>query len=367
MIAAGSMTLAVVASLAARDAAAAEDPYAPAKAIVADIGRVVTPAGVDETFEVTLGGVRQVVNVRGANRANPLLLFVHGGPAAVEMPIAWSFQRPWEDFFTVVQWDQRAAGRSLRLEDRATVGATLTPDRYRDDAIELIELLRTRYGQPKVFLLGHSWGSVVGLSVAAARPDLLYAYVGVGQVIDFRRNEVEGYRWTLEQARRDGNAPAVQELEAIAPYPGDGPLDVKKTEVERRWNVWYGGLAAGRHDGDFYFRAARLSPEYAPEDRQAWDDGSALTMQAMWPQLAGISFASVRAMRVPVVLFLGRKDYTTPSAIAAEWLSGLSAPAKRVVWFEESAHLPMLEEPGRMLLHLVEDVRPFGPPTAAGR
>ena len=86
------------------------DPYARGREVVADIHRIVTPNGVQETFEATLGGARQVVNVRGADRANPVLLFVHGGPAAVEMPIAWAFQRPWEDFFTVVQWDQRGAG-----------------------------------------------------------------------------------------------------------------------------------------------------------------------------------------------------------------------------------------------------------------
>src|SRR5450432_1482963 len=84
----------------------ADDIYTPGRTLVADIDRIVTPNGVDETFEVELGGARQVVNVRGADRANPILLFVHGGPGAVEMPIAWPFQRPWEDFFTVVEWDQ---------------------------------------------------------------------------------------------------------------------------------------------------------------------------------------------------------------------------------------------------------------------
>jgi pimeloyl-ACP methyl ester carboxylesterase len=86
------------------------DIYAPGREIVAGLGKIVTPHGVDETFEATLGGARQMVNVRGADRANPILLFIHGGPASPEMPLAWSFQRPWEGFFTVVQWDQRGFG-----------------------------------------------------------------------------------------------------------------------------------------------------------------------------------------------------------------------------------------------------------------
>jgi pimeloyl-ACP methyl ester carboxylesterase len=333
------------------------DPYADAKTVIADIGRVVAPNGVQETLELTLGGVRQVVNVRGSDRANPLLLFIHGGPGSVEMPIAWTFQRGWEDYFTVVQWDQRAAGRSYRLNDPATIGATLNPARYRDDAIELIEQLTKRYGKRKVIVLGHSWGSVVGLSVAAKRPDLLYAYVGFGQVIDFRENERRGYAWTLAEARRRGNAEAVRELEAIAPYPGDGPLDLEKTGIERKWNIEFGGLAAYREDANFYFRAPRLSPEYTPDDRKAWDAGSALTMKAMWPQLADISFASLQRVDVPVVMFVGRHDWTTPSSVTEEWL----------VRFEHSAHLMMIEEPGRTLVHLVQDVRPYADERAAAR
>ena len=269
------------------------DPYAEARAVIADIHRVVTPNGVQETFEAALGGARQVVNVRGADRRNPILLFVHGGPGAVEMPIAWSFQRPWEDYFTVVQWDQRGAGRSFLLNDPDALALTLTPERYRDDAIELIELLRERYGKRKVILLGHSWGSIVGIMVAAQRPDLLHAYVGVGQVIDFRENEREGYAWTLSRALADGNKEAVRELEALRPYPGSGAFDLNKLTTERKWNIHYGGLAANRDNADFYFRAPRLSPEYTAADRKAWDDGSAFTMKTLFPQLADISFAKL--------------------------------------------------------------------------
>ena len=336
-----------------------DDIYASGRALVADIDRIVTPNGVDETFAVELGGARQWVNVRGADRANPILLFVHGGPAAVEMPIAWSFQRPWEDFFTVVEWDQRGAGRSFLLNDPAALAPTLKPPRYRDDAIELIELLRRKYDKPKVFLLGHSWGSVVGLSVAAKRPDLLYAYIGMGQVIDFRENERVGFDWTLDRAREDKNTEAVRELEALRPFPGSGPLDIDKTAAERKWNVHYGGLAWGRSDGDFYFHAGRLSPLYTAADRKAWDDGSAFTMKAMWPQLAAITFKDLHKLDVPMIMLLGRHDYTTPASIAAGWMERLDAPKKVTVWFENSAHLHMIEEPGRMLATLLEHVRPL--------
>ena len=335
------------------------DPYAPGRAIVADVQKLVGPDAIDETFTATLGGARQVVNVRGADRANPILLYVHGGPAAVEMPIAWSFQRPWEDYFTVVQWDQRAAGRSYRLESETTLAPTLGPERYRDDAIELIDLLRRKYGKRKIVLLGHSWGSVVGLMVAAKRPDLLHAYVGVGQLINFRENERVGYAWTLAEAKRRGDAAAVKALEGIAPYPDAGPLDVAKTGIERDINVRYGGLAWRRPDSDFYFHTGRISPLYTADDRKAWNAGSAFTMKTMWPKLADIDFFPVKRVDTPVLLFLGRHDTTTPSEIAERWLAAARAPSKRIVWFEKSAHLPIVEEPGKTLVALVGEVRPL--------
>jgi proline iminopeptidase len=336
-----------------------EDRFAEARAIVAEAQSIVTPDGVRDSFIVTLGGARQAVSVRGAHRSNPLLLFVHGGPGSVEMPMAWTFQRPWEDYFTVVQWDQRGAGKSYPLNDPKILAPTMTLDRYRDDAIELIELLTRRYGQRKTVLMGHSWGSAVGLAVAAKRPDLLHVYVGVGQAIDWRENERVGLAWALERARADNNLQAVRELEALRPYPDAGPFIIEKADAWRKWAIGWGSLAAYRSNADFYFNATRLSPEYTPADRKAWDAGSGFSVTTLWPTLGDISFKGLRELRVPVVLFLGRHDYTVPAQIAETWLQRLDAPRKKLVWFEHSAHLPMIEEPGRTFAALLEYVRPF--------
>lgn len=354
--------LTILALVIAPAALAQDDPYAPGKEIIAGLNQIVTPNGVQETFEVTLGGARQVVNVRGSDRSNPILLFIHGGPGAVEMPIAWSFQRPWEDYFTVVQWDQRGAGRSYPLNDPATLAPTLKPERYRDDAIELIEQLRTRYGKRKVFVVGHSWGSAVGLMVAAKRPDLLYAYIGMGQMIDARANERLGFAWTLEQAHKDSDHAGLKELEALQPYPGTGPLDVAKMSVERKWSIHYGALAAHHSAADYYFHIPRLSPEYTPADRKSWDEGSAFTIQTMWPLLADLDFKPITRLKVPVILFLGRHDYTTPWPVAEAWMKRLQAPRKRIVWLENSAHLMMIEEPGRVFAGLIGEALPLAKP-----
>jgi proline iminopeptidase len=335
------------------------DKYSPAREVIANLDHIVTPNGVQESFIATLGGAREYVSVRGSDRRNPILIYIHGGPASIEAPMSWAFQRPWEDYFTVVEWDQRGAGKSYELNDPKAIAPTLELSRYRDDAIELIELLRARYGKQKVFVLGHSWGSAVGLSVAIKRPDLLYAYVGMGQAIDFQQNESVGYRLVLEQARRARNAQAVKELEAIAPYPGDGVLDPAKTGVERKWSVYFGGLAAGHQDGDFYYHLDRLSPEYSHDDLVAWDKGSEFTIGILWPKLAAISFEDVHTLHVPIFLLYGRHDTTTPPEIGVDWLKRLKAPEKSLEWFDNSAHLPMLEEPGKTFLTLVSRVRPL--------
>jgi hypothetical protein len=112
-----------------------EDAYARARAIVADLGRITAPSGVQETYKTAIGGVDQWLNVRGQDRANPMILFVHGGPASPVTPTMWQFQRPIEKYFTVANWDQRGAGKSYGETAPQDVAGTLHIARYVDDAI----------------------------------------------------------------------------------------------------------------------------------------------------------------------------------------------------------------------------------------
>jgi proline iminopeptidase len=184
-------------------------------------------------------------------------------------------------------------------------------------------------------------------------------YVGMGQIIDPRENERVGIAWTLAEAKSHDNEEAVRELEALRPYPDAGPFTIDKADGWRKWAIQYGSLAAYRPDANFYLRAPRLSPDYSPADLEAWDLGSAWSVSHVWPLLGDISFKKLDRLSVPVVMFIGRHDMTTPASIAAAWMDRLHAPKKATVWFEHSSHLPMVEEPGRTFAALLEQVRPL--------
>jgi len=340
----------------------AKDDYAldraQVQAIIADGFRIVTPDGVDDQLEIDIGGIKQAISVRGRDRANPILLMIHGGPASPEIPTSWAFQSGWEDYFTVVQWDQRGAGKTYVANDPKVMGPTLSLDRIVADAAELVDWLMARYGKSKVFVLGHSWGSVVGLTLAHRHPEKLFAYVGMGQVTNGVASERASYQGLLRLAKAGNNSQAVNELEAIAPYPeADGAVPLAKVNIERKWIMALGGLSYRRAKLGWYLDLAELSPDYSSADLDAIDKGSALSLAPLLPAMTGFDYTGVTHFDCPIVMFCGRHDLTTPPEVTAAWFDTLMAPHKLLFWFENSAHMIMMEEPGKVLVHLATDVR----------
>lgn len=334
--------------------------FSKAREVVRDLQRIVTPDGIQESYTATIGGIRQWLDVRGKNKANPMILFIHGGPASPAIPSLWQYQRPIEEFFTVVNYDQRGAGKTFLETNPESIGDTIHIDRYVDDAIEIAEYARNRYGKDKLILAAHSWGTVVGMKAALKRPDLFHAYIGIGQVINVRDNERLSFEYGLAKARQYGNEAAIAELESIAPYPGDEPITRERIIIARKWPQYYGGLNAYRDaEQDYYYGASLLSPAYDCADRRAFFDGNVFTLGRILPEFLEVDFKDVREFPIPVVMFMGRHDYTTPSEPTAAWLQQVGAPYKQGVWFENSAHMMPWEEPGKMLLSLLKYVRPL--------
>ena len=342
----------------------AEAPIKPtsraeATAIIADALRILTPEGVEKLEKVRIGGIEQWVSARGVDRRNPVLLYIHGGPGYVSLPMSWWSTRGWEEYFTVVQWDQRAAGKTHLLTNPNIVAPTLTNERMVADAEEMALWARKAFSKRKIFVLGHSYGSYLGLELARRHPDWLHAYIGVGQVVNISESERRGWQFAMDAARREGNTEAVRQLESIAPYPaGDKPSPIQDTYIERKWMTYYGGAMAYRRTNDAEDDLAYLSPDYTDDEiRHLWD-GNAFSTPYLLPDLLS-ERSTVTKLDVPLVVFVGRHDKNVNADVSAEWFARVRAPEKHLVWFEHSAHLLITEEPGKALISLVRYVRPI--------
>lgn len=328
--------------------------------IVSELRRIVSPEGIERLEAVRIGGIDQWISIRGVDRRNPVLLMIHGGPGYVAMPTSWYFQRGWEEYFTVVQWDQRGAGKTYTANDPAKIAPTLTIPRMIADAEELVVWLRRELGKDRIFVLGHSWGSVVGLTIAQRHPEWLHAYIGMGQVIDAPESERRGWRFAIDRARQAKNETAVRELESIAPYAEPGrPIELEDLYLQRKWMGFYGGAVRGRKDFEAEAAAVALAPEYSDADVKAFWTGNDFSETRLLAEVVTLDLSGVTRLSCPLILFNGRDDYNVSSSVAAEWFERVNAPAKTLVWFERSAHQMMNEEPGKMLVSLVKHARPI--------
>lgn len=333
---------------------------AEATAIVTNARKIVTPNGVERLEAVRIGGIDQWVSMRGADKRNPALLYIHGGPGYISMPMSWWFSRGWEEYFTVVHWDQRGAGKTYLLTDPAKVAPTMTRERMVADTVEMTNWIRSELRQDKIFVLGHSWGSYPGLQLAAHHPDLLHAYIGVGQVADGPEGERRGWAYTLHAAQADGNQEAVRQLQAIAPYFAPGhPSTLEDIYKQRKWLDYYGGVMAHRKGNSDESDLANLSPDYSDAEIGRIWQGNEFSERFLLQGLLSLDLSGIAKLECPLIIFAGRYDVNINSQVASEWFEKVTAPSKHFVWFENSAHLPMTEEPGKFLLSLVQYARPL--------
>jgi pimeloyl-ACP methyl ester carboxylesterase len=309
--------------------------------------------GIDEASFVTVGAIEQWITIRGRNGDNPVLLFLHGGPGDVTSPWTFALFAPWEKHFTVVQWDQRGAGRTLR-KSGPDVAPTITVERMVQDGIELTEYVRKHLGKEKIIIVAHSFGSILGLRMAKARPDLFYAYVGTGQVADGARSSAVAYDALLKKAKAVDDQRAIEELRHVGPPPyksGDG------FRVQHKWANAFEGA------DEFLYGTIGLTlvaPGNSVQDVNDSAEGELLSAERLVPQTKSIGPIELGLeFSIPIFVFQGEEDFTTPTALARHYLESIKAPRKAFVPISGGGHFAVFMHSDQFLQELVVRVRPL--------
>lgn len=295
-----------------------------------------------ELEPVTLGGARQWILIRGADKTKPVVLFLHGGPGAALVGLSHRFQTGLEQDFVVVQWDRRGEGKSF---GEALDPASLKSSQELADAVELIGVLRHKLGAERVILIGQDDGATLGAALAQAHPELVRALVAVGMT-SCTPEDVHAIQdsWLRSRAALVGD-------DRTAALAGGGGAWDRGRALYR-----YGGVLAGHSTAWTLGVALATAPEYRLAEALNLGKGMALTRARL--QLDGPAqplIRSIPAIHAPVFFMLGRHDYVSPTICTERYADLVQAPLSREIWFEHSAHYPFLEEP-RAFRRALDDV-----------
>jgi pimeloyl-ACP methyl ester carboxylesterase len=322
-------------------------------------GEVVKGSIAEITYR-RLGGLDQWVMIRGESVANPPLIFLHGGPGLSETAFFRHFNAPLEKSFTVVYWDQRGSGKSF---DPHIPTSSMTVEHFLSDLDELVEAVCKRLGKTQVAIFGHSWVSALGVLYAARFPEKVAAYVGSGQIGTWAAGELASYEFALAEAQRLGKRRAMQKLRAIGPPPHTAKsLFIQRTYLSR---------LEGRMGPGALWKLGRIvlgGQESSIFDVPGSWRGFRFSIGSMWTEVTRLNLIdSVPALQMPVFFFLGRQDHWVSPEASLAYFEALTAPSKKLVWFEQSGHEPFVDEPGKFNAAMAELVRPVLSPQQSAR
>jgi len=295
---------------------------------------------VSELKKIYVGGVEQWLLIRGENKHNPLLLMVHGGPGAAQIGFNRDYQQELEKHFIVVNWDQRGAGLSY---SKKIPIETMNVEQFLFDVIEVTVYLKKSFQKERIFLLGHSWGSMLGILAINQHPEHFIHYFGVSQLVSMSKAEQLSYELTMERARELNNQKAIKDLKEIGKPPWN---TVKHGRLHQKYLELFGGGISrnGKLLNEFLIKLFR-GQEYNIFDIVNHLRGQFFSKKAMNEELKTLELENViQKVEIPVSFLMGKYDLTVPHSPTQEFFDQLQAPSKEWLSFEKSAHSPNYEE-----------------------
>jgi pimeloyl-ACP methyl ester carboxylesterase len=313
---------------------------------------ITTPNGIDEGSFVRIGGIDQYISIRGDDRAKPVILFVHGGPGDSMVSFVQIY-RPWEKYFTVVQWDQRGSGKTYGRNGRNE--APITIDRMVRDGIEVAQYLRTHLHKDKVILLAHSWGTVLGIQMVKRRADLFAAYVGTGQVVAKAEKENILYARLMKKLEAAHDESGIRKLKTVtAPYRTEAELQVER-EVSSRFDI-----PSERGLRSRMTPVVLFAPNYSLRDIYDFLHAPDYAGEAIYRQQLPYDARKLGLkFDLPFFIFEGEADSITPPDLAKAYFDSVQAQVKGFVVFRNAGHGALLTMPDVFLGELLRRVRPL--------
>jgi pimeloyl-ACP methyl ester carboxylesterase len=313
------------------------------------------PGSLSDRVTLEIGGIPQTMFIQSVDPKNPVLLFVHGGPGMVEFFMEQEYPTGLERHFTMVWWEQRGAGASFSGD---IPPETMTMEQMISDTIEVADYLRVRFGQESIVLLGHSWGSYLGIQVAAAAPDRFRAYVGMAQIAHQLRSEVMARNYMLSAYRSQGNKKMVRRLEAAPVSMRDG---VSPAWMQLRDRAMHQIGVGHTRDMDsvvtgIFLPMWKVRAYTLKEKINIWR-GKLWSRPFFWETLLRDDLRTrLITFELPVYFLIGKHDYTANAELSRTYFDAINAPVKGFYLFENSAHSPLFEDPARATDILLNDV-----------
>ena len=286
---------------------------------------------------IEINGTELEVMMRGVDRNNPIIIFVHGGPGCSEIPYVRKYQDLLEEHFTIVHYDQRGSGKSYQFfEDYSNISS----DQHVEDLLALTDYVKKIFSKEKVLLIGHSFGTYIGMKAANKAPEKYAAYIGIGQVSNYINGEVDSLNYTISQAHQAGNQKDVDKLKLLEDSIKKGEAHTPRDMVRK-----YGGASRLINDNMDYYIGFLTNPEYNLLDVIRYIKGISATQGILLAEEKENDITTiVSSLDIPFYFVMGKYDYMTSTNSAKAYYDNVKAPIKDFIVFEKSAHYPQFEE-----------------------